>query len=109
MGYIYLIKEREFLHDSIVKVCQIQNYNNIIKRHPKWSKLLYVIHVEDSYKILHLLIDEMKYKFNHKTFEYGYKYFNGDCNEMITFINESINGIVYNGDYVSPNKRKKYH
>lgn len=99
MEGIYLIQTREFvrLKENTYKIGRSHNLKNRVKNYPKNSFVILTMQCNDSVQCEKNLINIFKQKFIQKT-EYGLEYFEGNMEEMITIIENTIkeNAIVDN-------------
>jgi len=91
MGYIYLIKEREFvrLKEDVYKIGRSSQLNcKRINKYPKGSKLICILEFEENINFIELkLINIFKQRFKFRK-DYGNEYFEGDKHLMIREIFE---------------------
>ena len=95
IGYIYIIKEREFINSNtnIYKIGRTQNILERVKNYPKNSKLHYTIFVNDVVNTETKLIKLFICHFNHRK-DIGREYFEGDVKQMIDIIHNNTKDLV---------------
>lgn len=94
-GYIYLIREREFvrLNENVYKLGKTeQTPNGRLSGYPKNSEVILFIQTPDCTEIEKLLIKIFKNNFK-QCLQYGTEYFEGNKDEMKNIINQNIHKI----------------
>ena len=86
-GYIYIVQEREFvnLNQPIFRVGNTQTGMARIRKYPNDSKVFFMCNVENAYNLALIVIQSFKKQFTQQN-NIGYRYFEGDINEMMLLI-----------------------
>lgn len=98
-GYVYLLREREFLNscEYTYKIGRTSKENpyHRVKQYPNGSEVIAIFKVDDNYKAEKLIKSTFNNKFERMR-SYGLEYYNGDPDEMqkiISNIVEKINNM----------------
>lgn len=90
-GYIYIIREREFLNmnEDVYKIGRTENFIRRFSQYPKNSEVVFTIKVENPSKIESELIKKLKQIIKHRR-DIGNEYFEGDRHLITNTIYEII-------------------
>lgn len=99
-GYIYIVKEPEFINngENIYKVCNAKNMKSIRQCHPKNTELCYLIYVNKSDDIEKTTIKKFDELFEKTTYN-NKEYYRGRLFDMV----ETVNDIVHNNRSITTN------
>lgn len=108
MEGIYLIQTREFvrLKENTYKIGRSHNLKNRVKNYPKNSSVILTIQCNNSVQCEKNLINIFKQKFIQKK-EYGLEYFEGNMEEMIVIIENTIKENIIKENTIKENAIKE--
>ncbi len=88
-GYIYVIREREFvnMNQNIFKIGRTENFLRRFSQYPKNSEIVFVNKVNDQCKIETDLIRKLKQKFKQRK-DIGNEYFEAEKNSLLDIVKQ---------------------